>query len=225
MVSKIAIYGAGGLGKEVLQVIRKNCAAGRSVDCVAFVVDEAFYTDAEISGIPVFTNFHAIAKNDDVFFVVAIGDPGVRARTAAVIQSAIGQRFASVVDEQVWLGDAIIGFGTIVLGMCSLTVNVSIGNHVLVNPGCTIAHDTVVEDFATISPGTHLAGSAHLEEGCMLGIGVSVAPKVRIGRWSILGAGTVAISDIPSNVTAVGVPAQVIEVRTPGWQNDRSTRG
>lgn len=34
---------------------------------------------------------------------------------------------------------------------------------------------------------------------------------VSIGAWTIVGAGAVVTSDLPENVTAVGVPARIIK--------------
>jgi acetyltransferase-like isoleucine patch superfamily enzyme len=34
-----------------------------------------------------------------------------------------------------------------------------------------------------------------------------------IGAWSTIGAGAVVIRNLPGNVTAVGVPAKIIETR------------
>ena len=34
---------------------------------------------------------------------------------------------------------------------------------------------------------------------------------ITIGAWSVIGGGAVVTNDIPSNVTAVGVPAKVIK--------------
>jgi serine acetyltransferase len=39
-----------------------------------------------------------------------------------------------------------------------------------------------------------------------------------VGRWTIVGAGAVVLKELPSNVTAVGVPARIVEVREEGWQ-------
>jgi len=50
-------------------------------------------------------------------------------------------------------------------------------------------------------------------------MGASVIQGRTIGRWSIVGSGAVAISDIPANVTAVGVPAKVIETREDRWHD------
>jgi sugar O-acyltransferase (sialic acid O-acetyltransferase NeuD family) len=214
MTERIAIYGAGGLGREVLQVVRDMRAGGQAVDCVAFVVDESFAASDFVNGVPVHRNFHTLAADETLRFVVAIGDPAARARIAQVIESAVGPRFATVVHPLAVSGASVsVGAGSMIMALSSLTTECRVGRHVLINPGCTVAHDNTIEDFATLSPGVNLAGRVRLGEGCLLGIGASVAPDVSIGRWSVVGAGACVIRDVAPNTVAAGVPAQKIATR------------
>jgi len=211
MTERIVIYGAGGLGREILQVVREMQACRKDVECAAFVVDEAFATADVVNGVPVHRNFHGIAQDECVRFVIAIGDPAARARIARAVESAIGPRFATVIHPRALIdGGVSVGVGSMIMGLTSLTTECQLGRHVLINPGCTVAHDNTIEDFATLSPGVNLAGRVRVGEGCLLGIGASVAPDVNIGRWSVVGAGACVIRDVAPHSVAVGVPAQTI---------------
>jgi sugar O-acyltransferase (sialic acid O-acetyltransferase NeuD family) len=189
-------------------------ACVRPIDCTAFVVDQEFATADVVNGVPVYRDFRALAQDESVRFVVAIGDPAGRARVVHTLENVIGQRFTTVIHPRALTGAGVtIGAGTVIMGLTSVTTECRVGRHVLINPGCTIAHDNVIEDFATLSPGVNLAGCVRLGEGCMLGIGVSVAPKISIGRWSVVGAGASVIRDVAANTVAAGVPARAIVKR------------
>lgn len=54
--------------------------------------------------------------------------------------------------------------------------------------------------------------------GSWVGIGASVRQGVTIGRNVMVGAGAAVVSNIPDNVTVVGVPARVLQV---GGETDR----
>lgn len=214
MTERVVIYGAGGLGREILQALREMSACGRAVDCIAFIVDDAFAAPDVVNGVPVYRDFHELAQDESVRFVVAIGDPIGRARVVRALEKAIGQRFTTIIHPRAVTGTTVtIGTGTMIMGLSSVTTECRIGRHVLVNPGCTIAHDADVADFATLSPGVNLAGRVRLGEGCMLGIGVSIAPDVSVGSWSIVGAGACVIRSVAANTVAAGVPAQMIATR------------
>jgi sugar O-acyltransferase (sialic acid O-acetyltransferase NeuD family) len=215
MSERIAIYGAGGLGREILQVVREMRAGGaRDVECAAFIVDEPFATADVVQGVPVYRDFRVLAADETIQFVVAIGDPAARARIARIIENAIGARFATVVHPSALIGGSVsVGVGSMVMGLTSLTTECRLGRHVLINPGCTVAHDNVIEDFATLSPGVNLAGRVRVGEGCLLGIGACVVPDINLGRWSVVGAAACVIRDVAANTVAAGVPAQTIAAR------------
>ena len=93
----------------------------------------------------------------------------------------------------------------------------SLGDHCIVNVGATISHDTNVGRYVNINPGAHLAGNVSVGEGSYIGMGAKVIQGRSIGKWTVVGAGAVVTTDLPANVTAVGVPAKVIKTREEGW--------
>jgi acetyltransferase EpsM len=54
-------------------------------------------------------------------------------------------------------------------------------------------------------------------EGCYIGMGANVIQGKSIGDWTVVGAGAAVVTDLPANVTAVGVPAAVVKERKKGW--------
>jgi acetyltransferase-like isoleucine patch superfamily enzyme len=60
----------------------------------------------------------------------------------------------------------------------------------------------------TIGPNSTLAGRSRTGRFVFLGAAATVLPDVTIGENAILGAGSVAIYDVPEGVTAAGVPAK-----------------
>ncbi len=138
----------------------------------------------------------SLAGDASLRFVVALGEPGPRARAVAHLRAEIGAQFTSIIDPGVLIGaSSRIGAGAVILGHSSITTDARLGEHVLVNPGCTVAHDDVLEDFATLSPGVHLAGHVRVEEGAFLGTGACVIPRMRIGAHAVVGAGAVVIPE------------------------------
>jgi serine acetyltransferase len=48
-------------------------------------------------------------------------------------------------------------------------------------------------------------------ECTFIGTGASIINQITIGDNTVIGAGAVVIRDIPSDVTAVGVPAKIVK--------------
>ena len=57
-------------------------------------------------------------------------------------------------------------------------------------------------------------GGIRIADDVWIGFGVVVLDGVQIGEGAVIGAGSVVKSDIPSGAIAVGVPAQVIKMRS-----------
>jgi serine acetyltransferase len=55
------------------------------------------------------------------------------------------------------------------------------------------------------------SGEARIGNGNFWGTGAKIINRCTVGDNVVIGAGAVVITDIPDNVTAVGVPAKVVK--------------
>ncbi len=222
MARKIAIFGAGGFGREVLQIIHDiNSAQLGAIlwEPVGFIVEPAYVEDKTINGLPILGSPVWLKKNPDVAVVIAVGSSSLRWRISTTILNETKNEFATLVHPKAWLGENIeIGKGTIVCAGALITVNIKIGEHVHVNGGSTVGHDAVLNDYVTLNPSVNVSGNVEVGSGVEVGTGTVIIPHVEIGEWSIAGAGSVITRSLPPNITAVGAPAKVIKQRQHGWQ-------
>jgi sugar O-acyltransferase (sialic acid O-acetyltransferase NeuD family) len=211
----VVIYGAGGLAREVLQLINDMAAAGAPVACTGFLVDPGFFPSDRIGALPVHSSSGVMEAGEAV--VIAIGSPAARRRIAERIGGAA--RFATLIHPRATVGDSVVlGSGSIACAGAVATVDIRIGSHVQLHVNCTIGHDVVLGDCSTIAPGANVGGGTVVGVGAFVGSGAVILPRVRLGAWSIVGAGAVVTADVPANATVVGVPATVIAQRAAGWQ-------
>lgn len=217
-MKSVYIYGCGGFGKEVLQIILDLAANNEEIRCKGFIVDSGLKPDHAIHGIPVYDDMNIISESDEI--VIAIGSPSDKAKVCnRILLQRPNIKFSTLVHPKAWLGRQVsIGAGSIVCAGALITTDIAIGAHVHINIGCTIGHDSVIGDFTTLNPCVNISGGAVLGHGCEIGTGGIVLPKIQIGDWSIIGAGSVVNRNLPDNITAVGVPAKPIKARVPGWQ-------
>jgi sugar O-acyltransferase (sialic acid O-acetyltransferase NeuD family) len=209
----VVIIGAGGHGREVLDLLR---AAGHAAYDVLGFLDDG-QPDLHLLdrlGLPHLGPVASLeAMAADVRYVLGVGSGSDRSAIAEWARST-GKEAATLVHPTATVGsDVELGEGVIICAHASVTTHARLGRHVHLNVASTVAHDAVVGDFVTLSPGCRLSGNVTLGHGVTLGTGAVVIPGVSIGAETVIGAGAVVITDLPGGVTAVGVPARVVHKR------------
>lgn len=209
-IGRVAVFGAGGLGREIVQLLLDLAATGLAAEPLAFLVDPDSTAPTALHGLPVHRGAEGFLRADGgVSVVVALGDPMARARVVARLEGALGPRFVTLVHPSAWLGSTVtLGAGSLVTAGVMASADVRIGRHVLLNPGCILAHDAVLGDFATLEPAVALAGGVVVGNGASLGIGARVLPRLSIGAGAVVGGGAVVTQDVAPGQQVAGVPAR-----------------
>lgn len=207
-VGPLLIFGASGHGKVVA-----DAALEAGFGPVVFADDDASRAYDTVLGLPIevigVESAIAWIRQNDARVVVAIGNNRIRARVLAAF-GELRCPFATIVHPRAIISSsAKIGVGTVVFAGAIVQADAVIGDNVILNTACTVDHDCVVADHVHVCPGVNLAGDVTVEEGAQIGIGASAIQGTRVGAWSIVGAGASVVRDVPANVVAHGMPAQV----------------
>ncbi|WP_164232961.1 acetyltransferase [Microbacterium hydrocarbonoxydans] len=214
MAEDIVVIGAGGFGRETLDVIEAiNAAADEPVWRVVGVVDDG-PADVQMERLAArgYTHLGSLAEAADAltasWSIVAIGASRIRARIAAQIDD-LGGRVATLVHPRAVVGSHLrIGEGSVVCGGVQLSTNVDLGCHVHVNPGAIIGHDSMLEDFVSVNPGAVISGDVRVGEGSLVGAGAVVLQGLAVGEYAIVGAAACVTRPVADGVTVIGVPAR-----------------
>ena len=208
--SPLAIFGAGGLGREVRVLIEQINAARPQWALLGFY-DDAPPADPARLGLPYLgTGADLNATATPLAVAVAVGNPAARAAVVARLGS--GQlSFPTLCHPGVALAGyqhLHIGAGCLIQQGCILTTHVTLGRFVLLNLGCTVGHDATLEDFASLMPHANVGGAARVGAGAYLGTNATVLPGVAVGTGAVVGAGAVVVRAVAAGATVVGVPAR-----------------
>lgn len=206
---EIIMIGQGGHSKVIKDIILSN----KEFEIVGYLDDQyenINIVDNTYFG-PISSLYEIINDFNQVKFVIAIGNNKVRKKIADKLDLPEDCYVTLIHKTAVISPSAKIGNGTIVMPQAVINADTQIGNHAIINTGSVVEHDNVLGDFVHISPHATLTGSVTIEEGTQIGAAATLIPSVKIGEWSVIGAGAVVIKDIPSNCTAVGIPAKVIK--------------
>ena len=213
-MTSLVIVGAGGFGREVFQLVEDINAGAHRFDVRGFLDDGELAPEALARLRSDVLGPTALLAEIDADYVIGIGTPKPR-RKIDLVARRYGRRAATLRHPSATLGrDVQLAEGVIVAAGARLTANITVGRHAHINVNCTIGHDTVIQDFATLYAGVHLGGGVVIEEEATLGTGCVVLPYVRVGRGAVVGAGAVAVHDVPPDTTVVGPSARPTLRRT-----------
>lgn len=209
----LIIFGASGFGREVAWAVERANAVNPTWNLLGFMDDDDSIQGSEINGYKVLGKTDEIKEYPDAYFVCAVGASRVREKIINNLKSinpAI--KFGTVIDPSVEMSDLVtIGEGSIICAHTIITVNIAIGNHVIINLDCTIGHDAILQDFVTLYPSVNVSGNTNIGHAVELGTGMQIIQGKTVGNYSIVGAGAVVVKDIPEKCTAVGSPAKPIK--------------
>ena len=207
------IFGAGGFGREVVWLIERINAIIPTWNIKGFLDDAEERQNIVINGYKVLGgNDYFKQIKEECWVICTIGASKVRKQVIEKLNSYSNVRFATLVDPSVLLSDTVkLGEGTILCAGTIATVNIKIGNHVIVNLDCTIGHDAVLEDYVTVYPSVNISGNTLMKECVELGTGTQIIQGKVIEKETIVGAGAVVVKELPARCTAVGAPAKPIK--------------
>lgn len=201
---KLGIYGAGGLGREVL-VLAQMINQPQRWEAIFFIDD--ITAENVISGIPV-VRFSEVDFADSEI-VIALGEPGLR-QTLMEKVTANG-RLATLIHPQVLIPkQSDIGAGTIICSGAFISCDVNIGANVLIQPLACVGHDCVIREHSVISSNVTLAGHCHIGQRVFIGMNSAVKEQTSIGDDAIIGMGSAVFGDIAEASIALGNPARVM---------------
>lgn len=215
-MKKIVICGAGGFGREVQWLIERINSKSDQWDIEGYI-DDNLVPGMILNGLPVLGGVECLNNYEESLCIVcAVGNAQIRKKLIDRIKQINKFQFPNLIDPTVEISRYVsLGEGNIICAGNILTVNIQIGNFVILNLYCTVGHDAVLNSYATVYPGVNISGMASIGTLVELGTGGQVLQGIKIGDGTIVGAGAVVTKDLPSQCTAVGMPARPVKWGVP----------
>ncbi|MEG1620187.1 MAG: acetyltransferase [Eubacterium sp.] len=204
----LAIYGAGGLGREVYQLAMQiNGKENRWNRCI-FIDDDESNKNVKNMEIYTYVQFFDLFREYDKKFIIGIGEPQLR-KTLFEKAKEDGFDFATLIHPDVFIPESTkIEEGTIISANTYISCDVTIGNNVLLQPHSIVGHDVKIDNHSIISTFVSLGGACEVGKETYIGMSVPIKENTKIGNNVIIGMGSVVYNDIPNGVTALGNPAR-----------------
>lgn len=209
-MNKLVVIGASGFGREVAWLIERINQVAPQWELIGFLDDSPQKAEAVINGYSVLGPVSAAANYSDAYFICAIGSAAIRKNVVEQLKRCHDIKFATIIDPNVVISKHVsVGEGAIICAGSIITVDITIGCHVIINLSCTIGHDSQILDYCTLYPCVNVSGNVRLNRCIELGTGVQIIQGKSICQDVIIGAGAVVVNDIKQSGTYVGVPAKL----------------
>lgn len=208
---RLAIYGTGGTGREVHEIVSSMDPLHERWEELVFVDDVT--EERELYGSRIMS-FEALSRSLDaseVEFVVAVGEPSSRELLYDRVVSR-GYSLATVIHPSAFVApSARLGHGVFVKMQSIVSSDAVLEDNVFVQADVIVGHDVRVGAHTQISAFSHIAGNASLGERCYLGVRSSVREECVMGDDVVVAMGGVVMEKrVPSRVLAVGNPAKYV---------------
>ncbi|MCD6474854.1 MAG: acetyltransferase, partial [Anaerolineaceae bacterium] len=211
-IKKYCCFGAGGFGLEVAMLIEQINDVSNEWNLIGFF-DDGVEAGTLVNGYPVLGGVKELnCWKGELHLSLALGIPKTKKTVFEKIKNK-NVTYPTLIHPNVISGKSEyvkLGEGCIVCAGNIITTNIEIGKHVILNLACTVGHETKIGDFSSFMPTCNISGEVTIGESTFWGTGAKVINQTKIGNNVIIGAGAVVTTDIPDDVTAVGIPAKVI---------------
>ena len=205
-MTNLFIYGAGGLGKEILDLAK---SLRPSLFARIFFLDtDKSLINKTVAGIEVKHPDFFKPQNGSV--VIAIGDPESRYEVAKSMPDST--QFINLIHPSANIGRNVnIGKGAIICAGSTVSCDTKLGDFAQINFNCTVGHDCVIGDYFTAAPGVNISGNVSIGDKVYCGTQVAFKQGISIANEVVIGMSSAVIRDVlEEGVTIYGNPARVI---------------
>lgn len=214
-MKKIAVYGAGGLGRETACLIDRVNSVEPTWEIIGYFDD----------GVPAGTlvDHHGRVLGDmqtlngypnELAIVIAIGEPKtVKALVEKIKNKNIS--FPNIICPTFDIVDPItfsIGKGNVIKNACRVSCNVKLGDFNMLNGMVVFGHDAEVGSYNSFMPTVRISGEVKIGDTNFFGIGSIVLQGVKIGTDVRLGAASVLMKNPQDGFLYMGNPAKKMEL-------------
>lgn len=211
-MKKIAIFGAGGFGREVKTIIDAINKINPTYEFIGYY-DDSIAKDTMVNNHLVLGAIDELNQlSEDLCLAIAVGDPATKRKIITQISSE-KITYPNIIHPSVQISEDYVdlGKGNIICGGTIITCNIQIKDFVILNLMCTVGHDSSIDSYASFMPSVNISGEAVIKEGVYVGTGAKIINQIEIGEYTIIGAGAVVAKSLPAYCTAVGIPAKPIK--------------
>jgi len=212
-LTDLYIAGAGGLGKEVLNVLIDSNSEYRFKG----FIDNVVLGEVQIGEekYKVYSQNEDLSKlnlqNSAVF--IAVGNPTVLKALHHFYKLKGVVLFPNIIHPTAYIAKSVpMGEGNFIGQNTVISIDVVIGNFNLINLSSTVGHDCIINNYNVINPGCNISGGVVIKDFNLLGTNSTIVQYVNIENNCTIAAGSMISKDAIDGSLLVGNPARIMKI-------------
>ena len=211
----IAIYGAGGFGREVACILEKINEVEPTWHLVGFFDDDPELKGKMVSHYaPCLGGIDELnAYDKELAVAITIGSPKTVEKVVEKISNP-NVSFPNIIHPNFMMADEqtfMIGKGNIIQRDCKVSCDVTLGDFNVLNGNTAMGHDVNVGSYNVFMPAARISGQTKIGDRNFFGVGCIVLQQMKIGNEIKLGAGSVLMTKPKDGFLYMGNPAKKTE--------------
>ncbi|MEL5893709.1 serine acetyltransferase [Bacteroides sp. GD17] len=209
----IAIYGAGGFGREVACLLSRINAVAPEWNLIGFFDDGKEPGYATEYGKVLGGIEHLNSFSSPLSIVIAIGSPKVVEKVVSKVTNPLIDFPTLFSPDTLFLDKYNISFGqgNLVCSGCLFSCNVKVGNFNTFNGFITVGHDATINNFNSFMPAVRISGEVNIGSRNFFGVSSVVLQQIKIGNDTVVGANSTILRKTKDGNTYVGNPASIVK--------------
>lgn len=211
----IAIYGAGGLGREIACLLKHiNQSEGKIWNLIGFFDDGKEIGSTTAYG-PILGGMKELnIYHKSLSIAIAIGSPKTLKKIVEDINNP-NINFPNIIAPNVLFFDrnsTAMGKGNLITFGCRLSCDTTLGDFNILNGCVSLGHDATVGNYNILMPESRVSGEVSIGNMNLLGGRCFISQQITIGSHTTIGAGSVVLRKTKENSLYLGNPAKKIEI-------------
>jgi len=205
----LAIYGAGGFGRELACLIKIINTKKMTWNFIGFFDDGIQHGESNEYG-RIIGGMQELNRWDKPLCVTfAIGSSEILSKLTSSITNTL-LNFPNIISPGMNFLDennVKLGKGNVFCSGCIISCNVTIGNFNLFISTSAVGHDVTIGNCNVFMPSTKVSGKVIIGDKNTFGVSSTILPNVTIGHRTIIGANSLIIQKTKDGMTYIGSPA------------------
>lgn len=213
----IIIYGAGGFGREMAALLKRQNAIIQTWNLLGFVDDDLtrYPVGSHNEYGVILGDFNYLnAYSTEINVILAFGKPNIIKNVYNKISNPL-IKFPNIIGPEAKILDednVKLGKGNILCSYSTISCNVHLGDFNVFNNRCSVGHDAKIGNFNTFMTATRISGDTIIEDYNFFGVGSILLQGIKVGCNTTIAAGAVVMRKTKDNSLYIGNPAKKIEI-------------